>query len=358
MLSVMPFTAPKYDKNTVDLAGDALIGNNQAITVLEDSGLDVQEVIYDWRSAHAYPLVTFYNTLGNRAISIDGTAIVAQRRKRLSSIKDKLERYDWLKLSEMQDIAGCRAIVGSVGTVYNLVERYKRKYSTHILDDEKDYIRNPKGDGYRSYHLIYRYSNAKQPQYEGLKVEMQFRSELQHCWATAVETADIFYREGLKAHRGSPEWRRFFALMGAAMAMRERERHVPHTPRNWDELISELRHSASNLDIKARLSAFGRTLNVIGEADTRRAGIKYVVLLLNPAEGNEELQLFGFGASNIQEAAERLESEEQFKTEGSDAVLVSVSDAGHMRRAYPNYFLDTTLFLNMLDEFTSGESRP
>ena len=182
---------------------------------------------------------------------------------------------------------------------------------------------------------------------------MQFRSVLQHCWATAVEIADIFYREGLKAHRGSPDWRRFFALMGAAISMREGQRRVPRTPHDERELHDELRQYAIKLDVANRLNALGRTLNIIGEADLRPKGIKYVLLVLEPKEGNERLQLYGYRANDIEEATRQYERSESLKSEGGDAVLVSVFDATSLRRAYPNYFLDTSVFLQTLEEFIS-----
>ena len=282
MSSIMEFAKPLFHLDIVDWAGDSMRGPRNALQGYDSLGTNPEEVIYNWRLSHAYPLNTFQMTLRRRAFKIDSGAIVAQRSKRRSSTKAKLDRMPELQLSEMQDIAGCRAIVSSVKQVYDLVEGYKRRYADHKLVDEDDYIKNPKSDGYRGYHLIYRYSNAKFPEYEGLKVEIQLRSALQHCWATAVETADIFYREGLKVHRGSPEWRRFFALMGAAIAIREGYRRVPRTPPTWQALTDELRECALQLNVKTRLSAFGRTLNIIGEADTRRAGIKYVLLLLDP----------------------------------------------------------------------------
>ena len=349
----MEFATPLYDTSVVDWAGETLREPGCALLVPIQEGSDPEEVIYNWRVSHAYPLNTFQMASRRRALKIDGEAIVAQRSKRRSSIKAKLDRMSDLRLSEMQDIAGFRAIVSSVEQVYELVDGYKRGYSDHKLVDEDDYIRRPKSDGYRGYHLIYRYSNSKFPEYEGLKIEIQLRSTLQHCWATAVETADIFYREGLKAHRGSPEWRRFFALMGGAIAMHEGRRRVPRTPATWQALTDELRECASNLNVKTRLSAFGRTLNIIGEAATQRAGIKYVLLLLDPDAGNEELRLFGFRASSMAEAERQYANLEMGKREGTDAVLVSVSDVTGLRRAYPNYFLDTSVFLKTLDEFIS-----
>jgi len=355
MLPIMAFAKPEYPKDTVDLAGDSLIGKQEAYIVLNSNDLNMDDIINNWRLAHAHPLNTFQMALRRRSSIVDPGAVIAQRSKRRVSIKDKLTRKDDIKLSEMQDIAGCRAIVNSVEQVYEIVKGYKRRYAKHELIDQDDYIKKPKSDGYRSYHLIYRYQSRRPSftDYNGLKIEIQIRSMLQHCWATAVEVADIFYHEGLKAHRGSPEWRRFFALMGAAIAMREQTRRVPRTPKDWPSLVNELRYYAQDLNVKSRLDAFGQTINVIGESDTRRAGIKHVLLILNPKSGDEQLRLIGFTASKIDEAARQYTLEEQNKSESEDAVLVSVSDASTLRRAYPNYFLDTKLFLNTLDEFIS-----
>ena len=349
----MAFTEPLFATEIVDLAGEALNSNQSASVDPNAYGTDYLGVINNWRASHAYPLNTFQATLRLRTSKVDPNSVVAQRIKRLSSIQGKLERYDWLTLSQMQDIAGCRAIVSSVEHVYELAKIYQPKYAAHELDAVNDYIRNPKSDGYRSYHLIYRYCNKNNPTYDGLKIEMQFRSVLQHCWATAVEIADIFYREGLKAHRGSPDWRRFFALMGAAIARKEGCRRVPRTPSDSTELIRELRYYASTLDVSNRLDALGRTLNIIGETDARSYGIKYVLLVLDPHAGNEQLRLRGYRANDIEEATRQYELSEEFKTEGSDAVLVSVSDAASLRRAYPNYFLDTSVFLQTLNDLIS-----
>ena len=346
----MAFAQPLYPDDIVDLAGEGLKGDSSATSTLADKSADCLEVINNRRAAHAYPLNTFQATLRQRTARVDPNSVVAQRIKRLSSIRGKLERYEWLTMSQMQDVAGCRAIVGSVDQVYELAELYRRKYGDHQLDQVNDYIRKPKSDGYRSYHLIYRYYNQNQPIYDGLKIEMQFRSVLQHCWATAVEIADIFYRQGLKAHRGSPEWRRFFALMGAAIAMRESCRRVPRTPRDQTELIDELRKYAQMLEVANRLDALGRTLNIMGEANLKPSGIKYVLLVLEPNAGNEQLRLYGYRANGLEEATAQYEHSESLKSEGDDAVLVSVSDAASLRRAYPNYFLDTTVFLQTLNE--------
>ena len=274
------FVEPAYEAHHVDLAGEALIGMSDAIDELSADSLDLGDIVNNWRSAHHYPLNTFQMTLRNRAAKVDSNSIVAQRVKRLSSVEGKLKRYhsEGLSLSEVQDIAGCRAIVESVELVDQLVAGYKEQYSTHTLASENDYIRSPKRSGYRGYHLIYRYKGKAHPEYNDLKVEMQFRTALQHSWATAVEATDIFYGEGLKSSRGSEDWTRFFALMGSAMAQREGCRLVPHTPRDHAELIKELKGLERKLRVRANLRAFGETLRVIDESALTRTNLKWVIL--------------------------------------------------------------------------------
>ena len=71
----------------------------------------------NWRSSHGMPLNTFRKTLRLYATRLDSQSLVAQRIKRLSSIELKLRRFPTMKLSQMQDLGGCRAIVNSVQTV-------------------------------------------------------------------------------------------------------------------------------------------------------------------------------------------------------------------------------------------------
>lgn len=268
----------------------------------------------------------------------------------------KLQRYHvgGFTLSAMQDVAGCRVIVDSIENVYQLVDGYRRNYSQHILDDYRDYIRSPKRSGYRGYHMIYRYKGRTHPEYDDLRIEMQFRSGLQHCWATAVETTDIFRGEGLKASSGSPDWTRFFALMGSAMAIREGRRRVPHTPRDDEELVYELSALEEKLHVRTNLRAFGETLKVIDESELQRTDLKWVILVPDrAASGEPTLTISTYRAADLADASAQLRELERFRTAGADAVLVSVADATSLKRAFPNYYLDTAQFLDAYDEAVS-----
>lgn len=82
-------------------------------------------------------------------------------------------------------------------------------------------------DGYRRIHLIYRYHNDKVPHYNGLQLELQLRTRLQHAWATAVETMGTFLGLALKSGQGEDQWRSFFEVAGAGIALLENSPAVP-----------------------------------------------------------------------------------------------------------------------------------
>src|SRR5580692_7154128 len=157
----MAWVRPQYSRGQVDSAGRTLIRNRaENATLPELIAFDeAVNVINNWRSSHSYPLHALKMALRNRAREVDRKAVVAQRLKRLSSIATKLARNDNMKLSQMQDIGGCRAVVKDVSKVDRLLKTYmevKAKNPNVRAEYVKtfDYITNPKVDGYRCIHLI------------------------------------------------------------------------------------------------------------------------------------------------------------------------------------------------------------
>lgn len=65
--------------------------------------------------------------------------------------------------------------------------RVKKVYN-YLRDDP-----GPRESGYRGVHVVYEYGASKK-EYHGLRIELQVRTQLQHAWATAVETMDLFSR--------------------------------------------------------------------------------------------------------------------------------------------------------------------
>lgn len=351
----MAWTVPQYGRQEVNHAGRILISTATPDSIAERD--HVLEIISNWRASHSFPLQCIKMMLIGRAKRIDTKAIVAQRLKRLSSIDAKLREHEnWMKLTQMQDIGGCRAIVRSVQSVKRLVAVYKGATAKnpkrgHQFHHENDYIKHPKKDGYRSYHLVYRYQSEAEEfrQYNGLKIEIQIRTNLQHAWATAVETVSTFSGQALKSRGGELDWRRFFALMGSAIAMRERQPLVPDTPEDRRTLVEELRYLSEKLNVVTVLEAWRTSLEVLPAKHIKK-NTEAFLLYLDPKE--KQIRFNSYTPEELPKAVnDYMESEKQIEASplaGAQAVLVSVSSLHALRRAYPSYYLDTTAFVEAL----------
>jgi len=339
----MEWAKPQYSKSKVSAAGAALI--TPFTTMPYGTAL---AIINNWRSSHSFPLNTFQNGLRRRGKEIYSSCLVAQRIKRLSSIGYKLYRFPTMTLSQMQDIGGCRAVLRNVSEVKRLCENYRESDIKHKLHTIDNYIDEPKESGYRGIHLIYLYYSDRNNIYNNLKIEMQIRSRFQHAWATAVETVGTFVQQALKSSQGEQDWLRFFSLMGTAVALREGTPPIPNTPTTKSALRRELIEQTEKLDVSDKLLGYGAALNVIQPDDIKEN--RFFLLELNPMERTVTVNGYKQRESKIA-AVDYLETEQRIANiPGAEAVLVSVDSVNQLRRAYPNYFLDTGLFLRLLDE--------
>lgn len=181
----MAWVIPNYSKGEVDKACAALLSRSATD---ED-----YQVVENWRSAHNYPLKIFQADLHRRANRVYQQAIVAQRIKRLASVVEKLKRFRTMRLSAVQEIGGCRAVVHNVRQVNQLAKRYEEHPAvTQELVGKKDYMRAPKPDGYRGIHLIYKYTGRKSA-YLGLKIEIQLRTVKAACMGNGCGNRGILH---------------------------------------------------------------------------------------------------------------------------------------------------------------------
>lgn len=345
----MTFVKPKYSKGQINHAGDILIADDPS----EGDHQFADEALANWRAAHGYPINTFQATLRAKLKGIDDNAIVAQRLKRTPSIILKLKRFDGMKLARMQDIGGLRAVVSSVARIRKLEESYRSSRFNHELTSSKDYLHNPKPDGYRGIHLIYRYSNPSAPEYDGLSLELQIRTKMQHAWATAVETMGTFLGQALKAGQGEEQWREFFAIASAALANLEKTVPVPGYEKfSKDEIHQLLFESERHLHVLEKLSGFAIAANRI---TTERGQGGYHLITLDSSARTVTIKPFPIARleeANLAYAA--IES----RTKAGDpveAVLVSAGPVELLRKAYPNYFLDTQVFVRQVVRFIAEQ---
>ncbi|MGO4703822.1 RelA/SpoT domain-containing protein [Dyella sp. 2RAB6] len=303
-------------------------------------------VVFDnWRSAHAYPLNTFQVTLRARAQRIDRNALTAQRLKRAPSIMAKLQRFAAMDLARMQDIGGCRAILQDVEAVYALRAAFNDSRARHVLESTDDYIVAPKDDGYRGIHLVYKYvGRGTKTAYNGLRIEVQLRTKIQHAWATAVETVGLFRREAIKAGEGDPRWREFFKIASNAFA--RLEEHDLHVTAEHQRLALQLQAQVDELEVLNRLAHYSEALRFVQEAGQTGEASMY---LLELDLDEDELSVRSFRDSERSRAQEAYAAAEERLGDRGDVVLVTVENVMALRKAYPNYFADTTLFLEVLE---------
>ena len=231
----MEWKKVENSRNQIKKAGKCLAKGTSDIFE-ERKALDILD---NWRAAHAYPLQVIASNLRRKAKGKD--FLVVQRLKRLDSIVAKLKRKPWLSLYDMQDLAGCRVIVPSIRDVYETVNGYRTSRIKHKFHHIDDYIKRPKASGYRGVHMVYRYHSNKNENYEGLFVEIQLRTKLQHLWSTAVETMGLYTGTNLKAGEGDPEILRFFALVSSVFALAEDCEGIPNTPLFLSDIIKEIK---------------------------------------------------------------------------------------------------------------------
>lgn len=113
---------------------------------------------------------------------------IKKRLKKIRSIKEKLERKQLpLSLSSIEehltDVAGLRVICSFPEDVYRLKEALLRQDDVELLE-EKDYIKAPKENGYRSLHLIVAIPIFLAHEKKMMKVEVQLRTIAMDFWAS------------------------------------------------------------------------------------------------------------------------------------------------------------------------------
>ena len=332
-------TSQEYTKGQIDRAGFSLRDSNRH----DQSFINAAEILNRWRTIHVNPLNIVKRKLNNLIEEIDIDASTAYRLKRQHSVIKKLKRrYDndhpTMKLSQMQDIAGCRIVVSNMELVDKLYGHITKQIKYEKVS-EKDYIVNPKYDGYRSIHLIYRYKAKTDKLQNEFLVEIQLRTQLQHSWATAVETVGLFTEQDLKSNEGSQEWQKFFKLVSLAFTIKENTTQIIDTPDNIDKLYSQIKTLSGELDVIERMEKWATTVRAI--SNKKKDGRLYLLVL---DLIGKEIEIKSYTKRENNDAFNDYKIAE--RADNTDAVLVHVDKIKGLQEAYPNYFADTKEFLS------------
>lgn len=348
-------TPDGYSKSRIDKSVRVLRENSSDEYPFEAT-LEDLHIIKNWRASHALPLDNIHRVLAQKVRTLDkGTqAFTSYRLKRIESTQSKLARFPQMRFSRIQDIGGCRAVMGGSGDVTELEKRCRKAMGGHKLIKDKDYIRSPKSDGYRGIHLVFEFKpkHPKHEPYRGMMIEVQIRTKLQHIWSTAVETAGLFNGVDFKSGHGEKGWRRFFELMSSIFAISDSNTSTaPKMPEGFDELSREVRALDKEHQLAEKLLRYSMV-------ETHRKRIRnaaFYLITIDLERRDTDVREFTSDQSSIaNEEYLRQEEAAARRGKGDQVVLVSVDDVKKLEQAYPNYFFDIHQFAGEVDAVIKG----
>lgn len=294
------------------------------------------EALNNWREAHGAILDSYYDKCVKLSKKIDkNDIIVAQRLKRLPTIIGKLNRFENMRLSSMQDIAGVRIIASDMKQL-SAIE--KRILIWRHLIRTKDYIDNPKDSGYRGKHFIF--------EKNGMFTEIQLRTQFQHIWATSVETIDILRGTSLKEKDDNSYWHDFFCQVSSIFAIAEGTPAISvYNKSGIAELCDLLQKNMDAHQIKKKIVGYALTEPIANNMKAKKA--YYIVVTLNFKE--KEASVKSFKESEYHLAFEEYKTREQNNPQTEQTVLIALNQINKIREAYPNYFMNLSNFLSIID---------
>jgi putative GTP pyrophosphokinase len=129
---------------------------------------------------------------------------VSTRLKTVESLTAKARRincpmaFDSVR-ARIRDIAGVRVVCSFVSDVYTVAEMLTRQQDVKLLQT-KDYIAEPKANGYRSLHLIVEIPVFLSDRVVTVPVEVQLRTVAMDFWASLEHKIHYKYEQDVPAH--------------------------------------------------------------------------------------------------------------------------------------------------------------
>ncbi len=325
---------PLPSKTKIDRAGLALAKDKYRD---EDEYFELEEVFDEYRKAHLQPLSETTLELQHLLSNYGAQYYIAQRLKRKPQIIRKLNRLS-VRLTQLQDIGGCRIIVqknGDVDRIHKYLTERVAAQNVFKIDRTTDYRELGRDDtGYRGLHVILKRS--------GVHLELQIRSRIQHYWSESIERTSVIYGYHLKESEGDSKVIGYFKNLSDVFYEIEAGRE-PSIDKRLK--VDELRDSCEQIiEQSDRHKVFDSYVNediirTLTEKESR-----------NPAGLNNWILVFDWNAGafvswdivsrNPSDAVESyIEYERMFPVEsGYEVVLVGSSEVATVRQTHSHYF--------------------
>lgn len=324
---MIPFTKSKIDK-----AGRSMAFPKEEIS---EECIELEDIFDRYRASHLEPLSKTTLELQQWLHGYGGRYYIAQRLKRKPQIVRKLSRLS-VRLTQLQDIGGCRIIVDSNRDVDNLIKYIKdqvKHKSSFEINKITDYRERGRDDtGYRSVHLILSRNVA---------IELQVRSRIQHYWAESIERTSVIYGHHLKEKEGDEIVIDYFKKLSDVFYELESGRD----PSTMDKVeLDKLRvraeeiisHSDSNNVLGSYVNEdIVRTLAAVeGDSET----LQNWIIVFNWATGSF-VTWDTVGRDPSEAVAKYVNYERQFPAEERyEVVMIGSSDVASVRQTHSHYF--------------------
>lgn len=170
-------------------------------------------------------MMTRLEILNHSIYSRDASRPVHHMQSRLKEKRSMEEKLGRIGVTDsvinakdrLMDIGGIRVICYFQDEIYTLVEALKRQ-GDMIVIKEKDYMKNPKESGYRSYHIVFGVPVHALDAMEYYPVEIQFRTLSMDFWSSMEHK--ICYK---KERENKEEIARQLLALSDSLAMIEEE---------------------------------------------------------------------------------------------------------------------------------------
>lgn len=164
--------------------------NGDILQWAQKRGMDVQRFMTYYKCAMREIETKLYVLDEEFSLQHDRNPInsIKKRLKSFPSIVEKLQRKNAdLSLQSMEeninDIAGIRVVCSFLKDVYTIANALLAQDDITLIE-KKDYIKNPKENGYRSLHLIIEVPIFLEKEKKNIRVEVQLRTIAMDCWAS------------------------------------------------------------------------------------------------------------------------------------------------------------------------------
>lgn len=177
---------------------------------------------------------------------------VSGRVKSINSILEKMYRKNiaWEDLEEqVEDIAGIRLICQFYEDIEKVAEIIRNRMDMTVKY-EKDYIKNMKESGYRSFHMIVYYNIETLNGPKRIQVEFQIRTLAMNFWATIEHSLQYKYKGNMPLHireRLSKAANAIIALDNEMSSVRNEVMDAQNSSQMQANLVADILNTIENL---------------------------------------------------------------------------------------------------------------